>query len=236
MALNKKEDDDGPSREVVHRYKNRLTIIKNGKDAYKNKEYASALRHYNSYLGIIADFKQIDVKKLHPSFFDQNIDAGEIFLVSQIYWDLCKLYDRSANLSGELEHCLKQFSKFSIGYKFQGLNASMVRKYTKGGMSRNKDKFENAYKQIFVQNKKCYVASHCYSEDHQITESLRNFRNIIIHTNLGQSFTEAYYKLSPSLIEFLKRHPHIDFLATKLIGRPFLKCLAFALQKFKIIK
>lgn len=55
-------------------------------------------------------------------------------------------------------------------------------------------------------DKRCYIASHIFSEDHPVVESLRLWRDQVLMKNwYGQLFVTFYYALSPFLIKVFGR-------------------------------
>ena len=54
--------------------------------------------------------------------------------------------------------------KFSIGFKYQHVNAQIVRKFNNKKQAHNPKAFEAAYQQIQISSKKCYIATSCFGE------------------------------------------------------------------------
>ena len=104
-------------------------------------------------------------ENLKPSLFERDQNIHEIMLISQVYWDLAKAYDRSDKLQGECTRCLNKFVQFSTGFKFQYLNSEILRKYLKKGAARNTKEFEKAFKKINLSSNKCYIATFCFGEN-----------------------------------------------------------------------
>ncbi len=203
----KQDDKEEKSHYVIARYKNRLSVLKKAQEYSNSGKIAEAVKHYNEYLNALADYLGVKEEKLRPTLFDQKKDLAEMLLVSQVYWDLAKAYDRSPKLEKECERCLRQFTLFTVGFKYQYLNSEMIRKFIKKKISYHPEYFEKAYQEIRVNSKKCYVATMCYGESSIVTDTLRGFKQQIIETKMGDRFVELYYRFSPRLVDFCQRYP-----------------------------
>src|SRR6056300_1192111 len=124
-----KKAEERVRRVALERYKNRLGILKAGMDLSAKENYKDAVQNYKSYLTILANYFKTEERLLNPKLFDQKKDLTELLLISQVYWDLAKIYDRNPNLFKDCERYLNQFIKFSTGYKFQYVNSEIKRKY-----------------------------------------------------------------------------------------------------------
>ena len=156
-------------------------------------------------------------------------------LISQVYWDLAKAYDRSDKLQGECTRCLDKFVEFSVGFKFQYLNSEILRKYLKKGAARNTKEFEKAFKKINLSSNKCYIATYCFNENHEVVRDLRKFKFVIQNWPLGLKFISSYYTLSPKFLAYCEKHPVLSG-STKAIAIPILNVFSKVLVFFKIIK
>lgn len=71
-----------------------------------------------------------------------------------------------------------------------------------------------------AEDKRCYVASHLYGIDDSRTELLRAFRDQSLTTNLlGKMLIGVYYRLSPSLVTFARKHPRVDAVIRRAVDR-----------------
>ena len=87
----------------------------------------------------------------------------------------------------------------------------------------------DAYQQIFVQSKKCFIATHCLGARSTETNILRDFKNILVQSDFGLGFVRWYYLFSPKLISYFERNPKVDRIAQPLISIP-LKAFATILK------
>lgn len=220
MAKKKDEEENEKSQYVIARYKNRLSVLKKGQEYSGQGKIADAVKYYNEYLNALAEYMEVKEEKLRPALFNQEKELAEMLLVSQVYWDLAKAYDRSPKLASECERCLKQFTTFTIGFKYQYLNSEMIRKFIKKKISYHPEYFEKAYQEIRVQSKKCYVATYCYGENHFITEALRDWKKRIQGRRSGDLFIEYYYRFSPRLVAFCDQSPYLGKFLSTLLFRP----------------
>lgn len=138
--------------------------------------------------------------------FDPEKDVSELLLISHVYWDLAKAFDRSPHHQRECLRSLDQFVKFSIGFKYQHVNAQIIRKFNNKKQAHNFKAFEQAYTKIHIASKKCYIATELYGEDHFITHDLRIFKTKIQTHKWGLKFIETYYRLSSQLVELSQQN------------------------------
>ena len=213
-------------------YKNRLKILKKARDFSHNQEIQKAVDHYSKYLNALALWKGTTENKLSPSHFDKEQDLGELLLISHVYWDMAKAYDRNANLQREVERCLRQFCNFTIGFKYQYANAQVVKKFIKKPVVRNKKAFQTTYERVQIRTKGCYVSSYSFGGDHPVTLHLRCFRDtFLIENRLGFAVCEFYDRYSPHLVTFLTAHKYIGLPLDFLLIKPILYLLFF-ISKF----
>lgn len=222
--------DDKKREQVVELYRTRLTHLKRAQAFVKEDRMALAVDSYNKYLGILALYFDITEDRLTPSLFDAEKDMTELLLISHAYWDLAKAYDRSPNLQRDCFRCLEQFMKFSIGFKYQHVNAQIIRKFNNKKQAHNPKAFESAYHKIQISAKRCYVATMCFGFDDEKTEVLRHFKLAIAKYNLGLDFIDFYYSLSPALVESLENRPLLKKIFNTFIARPFLSTFVFFIR------
>ena len=222
--------DDRKREQVVELYRTRLTHLKRAQVFVKEDRMAQAVDSYNKYLGILALYFDTTEDRLSPSLFDAEKDMTELLLISHAYWDLAKAYDRSPNLQRDCLRCLEQFTKFSIGFKYQHVNAQIIRKFNNKKQAHNPKAFEASYNKIQISAKRCYVATMCFGFDHEKTETLRHFKLKIARFELGLDFIDFYYNYSPRLVEFLEKRPKTKAVFNKLIARPILSTFVYVIR------
>ncbi len=227
--LSRKEQEAQKAEErirkvAVERYRNRLGTLKAGMDFSAKENYKDAVQNYKVYLTVLANYFNAEEKTLSPKLFDQKKDLTEMLLVSQVYWDLAKIFDKNPNLFKDCERYLSQFVKFSTGYKYQYVNSEIIRKYIKSGKVRNIEAFKKAHEKLKSSKGFCFVATYAFGEDHPITNDLRLFRDHVLNQSpLGRWFIRTYYHYSPELVLFLCRHQKFGEIFTRHVAIPVLR-------------
>ncbi len=201
------------------KYKQRFTIAKEGKTALNRRDFRMMIYRYSEYLKIMADTFEVEgVYDLKPTFFDAKKDVAELLLISQIYWELAKVYDGSSKSRDKLELCLKQFIRFTIGMQFQGLNTEIIRKELKRKKFKNKELILKCLEGIYKESSGCYIATYFEAEQNSLA-TLRYFKKQFLNqSKSGQKIVFYYYETSPLLIDILNKYT----LLKKLSHKPML--------------
>lgn len=200
------------------RYQTRFTYTRLAREAFKQGDFIAAIKNYNEYLKTMADIHDQDPLELSPTIFDQQKDISEILLVSQIYWELAKIYDMTPKLQGEFTKVLNQFVIFTVNQPFQVVNAEILRKYLKYPGITNYTEFRAAYDKIFIESDKCFISTLCFGNEHQVTNDLRLTKTFLQKSVFGITLISLYYRLSSKLISFAK--------SNKLVNR-FIKVIFY---------
>ena len=220
--FNNSNDEELSPQMAEAAYKTRLTHLKRAQEHSAKGEVAKSVEHYLTYLKALSVYFRVSEDKLSPKLFDSK-NITEQLLISQVYWDLAKAYDRNPKTVKEAMRCLNQFVKFSVGFKYQRVNADIVRKHLRKKLARNPQIFKETYERVKVTSKACYIATHCYGANHHKVDYLRNFRDDIELTYPGEIFTKVYYFISPKLVKTLKAIPLLDSVLTKIILKPLIE-------------
>lgn len=209
------------------KYGQRITIARQAREAFQAKDYVGAIKKYNEYLSILSEINNADdIYKITPKMFDPKKDITEMLLISHVYWELARTYEKMPKLEITFHKALNQFVKFTVNQPYQVFNAEMLRKYIKKYKFSDQSRALNeAYAQIYVQSKKCFIASDCFGGDHWVTNNLRSFKNLIVKYRFGIEFTHFYYKYSPFLIDSLNSNIFTKCLKISVI-KPFLIFMA----------
>ncbi len=208
---------------ILNAYKERLKVLKHAQEYAHKGEIPKAVEKYNLYLGTLAAYFKVKEADLKPNLFDAKKEITEMLLISHAYWDLAKSYDRSPRLQKESVRCLNQFVVFSLGFKYQHVNAQMLKKLLRKKQVHNRKAFQQAYDRLNVESKACYVATYAYPKNEELLNTLRTFKKEIYTTKVGKTFVQLYYEVSPRFIELLNKFPISAKLLTKLILRPLIK-------------
>jgi hypothetical protein len=200
------------------RFENRITIARYGKESLDAGDYGNALRKFMDYLQIISEVKGTkDIYALRLNTFDPKKELTELMMISHIYFEMARMYDAVPKFQGDVEKCLEQFVHFTANQPFQVVNSEMVRKYLKKSVFKNPDMFRNAYQQIYVQSKKCYIVTFCYGETHPVTQQCREFKDWLIDFSLGQKLVRNYYVLSSEMVPKYQNSFWFKSLSTLMI-------------------
>ncbi len=192
---------------VLHTYKNRLRFVKEGHLYASREDFVNAVGSYQNYLEALALFYGTTQDKLRPTHFTRgDEDVPEQMMISLVYWELAKIFDRNNKTQVHLKNALDQFVRFTLNYKYQYLNAENIRKYINKGACIHAKVFEDAHKRIQVNSKKCFVATFTLGEGHQDLETFYAFRDKILPYDWGQIFVQNYYRYSPVWVEYFERH------------------------------
>lgn len=217
-----------PSLNAKKNHRERLKYLRKGQESYQAKEVSKAVQYYATYLKSLSEYFNVTENKLDPKLFDPHKDKAELLLISQVYWDLSKAYDRSPGLQSECIRCLSQFVKFTIGFKHQHINAQLLKKYLRQNKTVNQASFKASLAKIVVDSKKCYIATFAFGEKSLVTNDLRFFKEKVLNkSGFGRFIIEQYYQFSPDLILYCKKNKQTGRLITLLIFKPVISTLHF---------
>ncbi|PIP91153.1 MAG: hypothetical protein COW01_05740 [Bdellovibrionales bacterium CG12_big_fil_rev_8_21_14_0_65_38_15] len=208
------------SEPVVKAYAERLKVLKKAQEFAAMEEIPKAVQFYSQYLNILAQYFDVPESSLSPAFFNRENDLAEMLLISHVYWDLGKAYDRSPNLTLESIRCLKQFVAFTIGFKYQYANSQMVKKFVRQKLAHNPKAFKDTYEKIRIEAKGCYIATLCYGSLDPRTIALRDYRDTVLSRyNLGKVFIHIYQVISPIFVRVLITFPFLNRFFEPLLSR-----------------
>lgn len=187
----------------------RIDLARNGLKFYKERKFGEAVKAFHSYIRILEDMKGVGEGQLRPSQFDPKKEGPEVMLISGVYWDLAKLYDRtrSEGRFKECRHYLEKFVLFSKGMPFEALSTETLRKYVVHDKPMHHAAFKQAYKTLSGNN--CYIATALFEELKEDTiPSLRSYRdNVMLKSFWGRSFVRFYYLTSKPLVPVVENLP-----------------------------
>ena len=219
-----KKQRDEQQKELLKR---RIEIAKQGTKLYQAGKLIEAAKLYHQYLLILEMWKKCTRETLTPELFDRDKDMYEMVLLSGIYWDLAKLYDKAKNShqKEDLTFYLQKYILFSKGFPYQTLSAEAIRRYLGTGKCKHREEFKKAYAAIGTE--KCFIVSSLLDlTEAQTLDRLRLFRDQkLLSTSAGRLLVFIYYKIGPSLAKIMNRMPvfirkkmaqFFDFLSKKL--------------------
>lgn len=207
---------------LKHKFENRITIAKFGKQSLDAGDYGNALKKFMEYLGIVAEVKGVkDLYSIRLDHFDPKKEITEMLMISHVYFEMARMYDAVPKFNDECKKCLGQFVHFSANQPYQIVNSEMIRKHLKKSKFKNPDEFRAAYQQIFVQSKKCYVVTFCYGDTHPVTQDYRLFKDWLLDHSTGRELVRIYYKFSSVAVSRWEHHL-LARAAGQLIIKPVL--------------
>ncbi len=217
---------------LKHKYENRITIAKFGKESLDLRDYANALAKFTEYLQIMAEIKKTEgYYNLKPGHFNSKTEVTEMLMISHIFFEMARIYDAIPKFSGDSQKCLDQFVLFSANQPYQVVNSEMIRKYLKKAAFKNAETFRHAHAQIFVQSKKCFVVTFCYGAEHPVTQDYRALKDLLLETRGGQELVRLYYLYSSTAVERWE-HSTAMKLSLRFFLRPVLLFVAKVVLPF----
>jgi hypothetical protein len=179
----------------------RLEHARAGISAYQKRRLADAVRHFKNYIRVLEEINKLPPGGLLPTHFDRKKDLSELLMISGVYWDLVKLYDRtrSAERRQEFIQYLDKYVVFSKGMPFQHLCAEALRKYIVSEKPIHREEFKGAYR--ILGTYKCFIdTSQVDVTDEQTLPRLRDLRDQwLAKAFLGRLFIKIYYQIGPTL-------------------------------------
>ena len=193
---------------IKHKFGNRITTVKFGKESLDVSDYGNALAKFTDYLKTLAEVKKVkDIYSLRTTHFDPKKDITEMLMISHLYFEMARMYDAVPKFHAESQKCLEQFVHFSANQPYQIVNSEMIRKWLKKSVFKNTEAFRAAHQQIFVQSKKCYVVTFCMGNDHPVTEQCREFKDWLLNYSLGRELVRFYYHYSSRAVVRWEKNP-----------------------------
>ncbi|MBC7385721.1 MAG: hypothetical protein H7301_06120 [Cryobacterium sp.] len=201
-----KRQQEEQRKELLRR---RIDIAKEGVQLAQAGKTVESVRKYQQYILILEMWKKAGKDGLTLNHFDRSKDLYEIVLLSGIFWDLAKLYDKAKNASQlkEMNTYLKKYLIFSKGMPFQPLSAEALRKYLGSGRCKHRAEFKAIYTSL--SGEKCFIATSLLDVTHPDTLlRLRRFRDEKLRlSSPGRRLVYFYYRASPTLVRLLDASP-----------------------------
>ncbi len=175
----------------------RVQLANEGARAFEAGKWLEAMRSFHTYIQVLENWKNVPEGGLHPNLFDRKHDVTELLLISGVYWDMTKLYDRTKTKKKEFQHHLNKYVLFSKNMPFQPMCSEAVRRYIANKKCMNKSDFRRAYRELAVS--KCFVASALVEElDLETLPRLRDYRDLVLaRSAAGRGFIRFYYAFGP---------------------------------------
>lgn len=221
---------------LKHKFENRITVAKYGKEALDAGDYPNALKRFVEYLSTMAEVKNVsDIYSIRVQHFNPQQDITEMLMISHVYFEMARLYDAVPKFHDDAKRCLEQFVHFSVNQPYQVVNSELVRKHLKKSVFKDYEQFRSAYHQIYVQSKKCYVVTFCFGESHPVTQDYRKLKDELLSSPLGMELVRRYYAFSSEVVPRWQSNRWAKMVGSYLIG-PILLLFAKTLLRFIIKK
>lgn len=221
---------------LKHKYENRITIAKYGKECLDAGDYAGALKKFVEYMDIMAEVNKVqDFYSLRTNHFDPAKEITEMLMISHVYFEMARIYDAVPKYQEDSKRCLEQFVHFSANQPYQVVNSELIRKHLKKSVFKQPEVFREAYQQIYVQSKNCYVVTFCYGNEHPTTQEFRLFKDWLLDSSWGQSLVRYYYQYSSVAVKRWEKSPVMRYLA-RFIIKPLLLVFSKTLLRLIISK
>jgi hypothetical protein len=201
----KKAEEEHRRRMLRHR----IDVARAGVKLYKEKKIGEAVKMFHTYIRILEDWKGVNEGGLTPKLFDKEKDVAELLLISGVFWDLAKLYDRtrSERKKKDFFMYMEKYILFSKDMPFQPVSAETLRKYIENDKPIHKDHFKSAYK--VIGGGKCFIATSLFDvSDPRTIVRLQSFRDErLVRVAWGRAFIRLYYAVGPLLAQGVSRLP-----------------------------
>lgn len=189
----------------------RMGVAKLGIQALARESFGDATKSFLVYLAMLERAKKVQPGGLNPSVFDPKKEMVELVLVTGIYWDLARTYDRMRGKqhAREMQTYLNQFVVFSKDASYKALCAETLRKYLAAEKAIHRGDFRAAYKRLGGTT--CFIASALLDvTDLETLPRLRVFRDQhLTRYRAGRVFVRNYERISPSVARVLERSPRL---------------------------
>lgn len=197
----------------------RMDLVKQGVASFKNKDFKSALQYYNLYLMLLTKSK--GGGDITPKSFDPAKDAAEMLMLTGVYWDLAKIYDKMPGKeSSKLKYFLNKFVIFSKGMAYQPLSQEMIRKFLTNDHPVKRAMFKESYVQLG--GGRCFVATAVeeYCEPNTLT-ILRRYRDEVLLKSVGgRGLVKLYYGIGPFVaIRLIRSSERHQIRTAKFLGK-----------------
>jgi hypothetical protein len=191
-------------------FRQRVDLVRTGLRSYQSHKVIPAVKAFHTYLRILEEMKGVGEGGLTPAHFDLRKEITELLLVSGIYWDLVKIYDRtkSAEKYAEFMQYMEKFILFSRGMPFETVAAETMRKYIAKEAPVHRAQFKQAYKNMGG-SLMCFIATSLFDvSDPETISKLRKFRDEkLLPSATGKFFVRGYYRMGPFAAGLLDRMP-----------------------------
>lgn len=198
-------------------WQSRVALVKQGNALMANKLYNDAAVAYEKYLRLLELVFDCKTGQLNPESLKESAKTAELTVISGVYWDLLRIYDSSDQFADRQKHAAQQLAKF-INYTpvFPDImkKANVFMK-----SARNPDVVRLFISQAKKKRARCFIATSAFEAPNSLeVHFLRVYRDQSLKQSYwGRKFVYIYYRLSPSIADFMDRHPRVKPLVRQLL-------------------
>lgn len=225
MKLRMERDAREKNKMVM--WKNRVNLIKQGRNLMSQRAYAEAAITYEKYLRVLELVYNLRKGELSPAVFSNSTRSKEMTVIASVYWDLMRIYDTSPNYGERMSRAAEQLAKF---LPYSTLYPDVIKKADIFARSaRNPQVVRRFLKTTKSVRGPCFLASAVFEAEPYSWELyvLRRYRDEVLKTtSWGRKFVFYYYRYSPALAGHIRSSQW-----KKKLLRPIFKKIAVQANK-----
>jgi hypothetical protein len=207
-------------------WKNRVNLIKQARTLMEQKSYSEAAVAYEKYIRVLEMVYNLKQGELSPAVFNNSKRSKELTVITSVYWDLMRIYDTSPRYGSRMAQSASKLAQF---LPLSPIYPDVIKKAELFARSaKNPNVVKGFLKACRVGHGRCFIATAVFA-DAAAPEVviLRSFRDqYLIPSPAGRNFVHWYYRHSPPVASWLRRHQP----ACRAL-RPFFRLIALAAKK-----
>ncbi len=209
-------------------WKNRIQMLKNGKQRMDLKAYSEAAVFYERYLKAVEVAMDIEPGKIHPDYFKQPGKGKEITVIASVLWDLMRVYDGNSRFKDRLNATRVKLLSF---LPYTAAAKDIIKRARRFESQANEPQ---VFKQFIREGSKvinkggCFIATASFDTPHawQVQRFYRFRDEVLLSSQWGRVFVSIYYRLSPPLARWIENKKFF-----RSISRAILSLIALLLKK-----
>jgi len=200
-------------------WRSRIQLLTSARKHMMSKRYADAAATYEKYIKILE--LVFDIKKggrLTPEIFKDSARTQELTVVTNVFWDLVRIYDNHPAWSEKQKVAAEQLASF-LG--FTPVYLEILRKAeTFLKKSNNPGTVKMLIRKATASRAHCFIATETFASPFAPEViALRRWRdNRLIPYFWGRLLVKFYYLTSPSIARILRRSPQLRKGMKKFLG------------------
>ncbi|MFN8792357.1 MAG: CFI-box-CTERM domain-containing protein [Bdellovibrionales bacterium] len=207
-------------------WKNRVSLVKNGRNLMSQKKFSEAAMAYEKYIKILELVFGVEKgQSLTPDHFKETARTEELTVVTSVYWDLVRIYDTSEKYGERQSIAAKQLALFA---RFTPIFPDILKRTESfARQAKNPAVFRGLLKSISNERPRCFIASAAFESPlAPEVQILRHYRETRLRPSLlGKRFIRIYYRHSPRIAAFLDRRPGLKPFVRGAL-RLLIKCVS----------